>query len=183
MRRLVAAAGIVAVLAMSSACNDSDDGPGVTTDDAAAPLKFEIRPVLATTTMSQSPSSDDLGAVLRQDRADDEGGDEMLELGRVALTGADVESAEATQPPNSTGWAVVVDFTDDGDAKFAKLTEKAACETGDANRIAIIVDDEIISSPSVSVTCGQSLTSGTQISGDFTKDEAEDLAERINDGQ
>lgn len=160
-------------------CNDTDDEP-VTTDQGAQPLTLEIRPVKAETSMTMSPSGDELGTILKDPSATT---DEALELGPPALTASDVESAQALESQNMAGWQVQIDFTEEGDAKFAKLTGKAACATGAGNRIAIVIDDAIVSAPSVNAPCGSSITDGTSISGDFSEEEAKELAERINDGQ
>src|SRR5690606_5490241 len=56
------------------------------------------------------------------------------------------------------------------------------CATGDQRRIAIVLDGEVISSPEVVVPCGQSIANTTQITGDFTVDEAKNLSVLIEGG-
>jgi SecD/SecF fusion protein len=115
---------------------------------------------------------------------DERGG--PLRAGPAALTGKDVGKAQAGFDPQSLrGWFVSVDFRDD--AAWQRLTGKAACAApGDpARRVAILLDDKVISSPQVdpSVRCGTGITGGsTQITGDFGEREAKDLAALIQGG-
>ena len=85
------------------------------------------------------------------------------------------------------GWFVTVDFTGSGQVAWEQLTGQAACAApGDpTRRIAIVLDGEVISSPSVGarIACGVGITGGTtQITGTFTQDQAQDLAPRVQGG-
>ncbi|PSM42605.1 protein translocase subunit SecD [Streptomyces dioscori] len=110
-----------------------------------------------------------------------------VRLGPSALTGADVDSAEARVDPQSgTGWFVGIEFKGAGDA-WAELTGRAACHpAGDpARRVAIVLDDKVISSPQVnsSVACRTGIAGGsTQITGSFSREEARELGLLINGG-
>ncbi|MFJ8936735.1 protein translocase subunit SecD [Streptomyces sp. NPDC102365] len=110
-----------------------------------------------------------------------------VRLGPSALTGADVDSAEARIDAQSgAGWFVGIEFKGAGDA-WAELTGRAACHpAGDpARRVAIVLDDKVISSPQVnsSVACRTGITGGsTQITGSFSRDEARELGLLINGG-
>ncbi|MGH3946878.1 MAG: SecDF P1 head subdomain-containing protein, partial [Pseudonocardiaceae bacterium] len=103
----------------------------------------------------------------------DESGIPLL-LGPAAITGDDVDGASAAfDAQNIRGWLVNVDFAD-GEA-WQQLTAQAACAPpGDpSRRIAIVLDDRVISSPQVdpSVGCGAGILGGsTQITGSFTQD-------------
>ncbi|NYV78496.1 protein translocase subunit SecF, partial [Streptomyces sp. UH6] len=71
--------------------------------------------------------------------------------------------------------------------RWARLTGEAACAApGDpARRVAIVLDDRVISSPQVdpSVACGDGIPGGaTQITGGFTDEEARELALLISGG-
>ncbi|AWE54017.1 protein translocase subunit SecD [Streptomyces nigra] len=116
----------------------------------------------------------------------DESG-QPLRLAAAKLTGKDVEEAAARlDQQGGAGWHVALDFKGSGDA-WARLTGEAACHpAGDARRrVAIVLDDKVISSPQVdpSVGCGTGITGGsTQITGSFTVDEAKELALLINGG-
>jgi SecD/SecF fusion protein len=117
----------------------------------------------------------------------DEGG-QPLRLGPAALTGAGVEGADAqTDPQGVGGWFVTIDFRGSGERAWAQLTGKAACSPpGDpARRVAIVLDNEIISSPQVDpqVACDVGIAGGsTQITGRFTAAEARNLALLIRGG-
>ncbi len=117
----------------------------------------------------------------------DESG-QLLRLETAALTGQDVKEAAARlDQQTGTGWHVTVDFEGAGRDGWARLTGGAACApAGDpARRIAIVLDDKIISSPQTdpSVRCDTGISGGsTQITGSFDADEAKELALLINGG-
>lgn len=116
----------------------------------------------------------------------DEGG-ERLRLGPAAVGGEAVGGAAATFDSGYGQWVVTLDFRGDGSDQWARLTADAACApSGDPRRrIAIVLDDGIISSPQVGVTveCGVGITGGTTvITGGFTEAEAKDLALLIQAG-
>src|SRR5215472_3379615 len=117
----------------------------------------------------------------------DESG-QPLRLGPAGLTGEGVAAAAARTGPEGAGsWFVTVDFRGSGGRAWAQLTGKAACApAGDpTRRVAIVLDDEIISSPQVDpqVACNVGITGGsTQITGRFTAAEARELALLIRGG-
>ncbi|MFF4152415.1 protein translocase subunit SecD [Streptomyces sp. NPDC001651] len=110
-----------------------------------------------------------------------------LRLAAASLTGGDVEEAAARfDQQGGAGWHVTLDFKGGGDG-WARLTGEAACHpAGDASRrVAIVLDDKVISSPQVdpSVRCGTGIGGGaTQITGSFSAEEAKELALLINGG-
>ncbi|HZC27860.1 MAG TPA: protein translocase subunit SecF, partial [Actinopolymorphaceae bacterium] len=117
----------------------------------------------------------------------DENG-QRIRLGPTALTGEGVADANArTDPQQGVGWFVGIDFSGAGKGAWTKLTAKAACAPpGDpTRRVAIVLDDEVISSPQVdpSVPCGVGIAGGsTDITGDFDQASAQDLAVLIKGG-
>ena len=117
----------------------------------------------------------------------DEGGG-RLRLGPSALTGEAVGDARAELDPQlQARWQVAIEFQGDGGRRWAALTGAAACQQlGDpTRRVAIVLDGQVISSPQVdpSVPCEQGIGGGqTVITGDFTGDEAGDLALLIRAG-
>ncbi|MER7638206.1 protein translocase subunit SecD [Streptomyces sp. NPDC126522] len=117
----------------------------------------------------------------------DESG-QSLRLRAAALTGDAVDKAAARfDQQGGAGWHVIVDFKGPGQDRWARLTGEAAChQAGNpARRVAIVLDDKIISSPQVdpSVTCGSGIAGGsTQITGAFDDGEARELALLINGG-
>jgi SecD/SecF fusion protein len=118
---------------------------------------------------------------------DDEEGN-RLRLAPPALTGDAVGDAEAvTDPQLGTGWEVSISFRGDGGEQWADITGQAACEPvgSPQRRVAIVLDRDIISSPEVSpeVECDVGIAGGdTVITGDFTSQEAKDLALLIRAG-
>ncbi len=93
----------------------------------------------------------------------------------VVLEGADVESAKPGY--SQTGEICVeLELTDAGAKKFATATKKAAVKK---DTISIVVDGVTISSPTVN----EAITDGkAMITGNFTQDAAETLANNINAG-
>jgi SecD/SecF fusion protein len=118
--------------------------------------------------------------------ADEDGG--RLRLGPAALTGEAVGDARAELDPQlQTRWQVAIEFQGEGGRRWAELTGSAACQpAGDPRRrVAIALDRQVISSPQVdpSVACNQGITGGqTVITGDFSGDEASELALLIRAG-
>lgn len=97
--------------------------------------------------------------------------------GAVVLNGEDVADARAGSMTDSMGnrqYVVELTLTDDGTTKFAVAT---AANVG--SQIAIVYDGEIISAPTVNEAIGGGQA---QISGDFTYEEAEQLASTIRIG-
>ena len=116
----------------------------------------------------------------------DESG-QVLQLAAAALTGEGVKDAQSALDPMGTSRFVGIDFTGSGDRSWSKLTADAACAPpGDPKRrVAIVLDEAVISSPQVdpSVQCGLGIVGGrTQITGDFSAAEAADLAALIKGG-
>ncbi len=111
-----------------------------------------------------------------------------LELGPAAVSGDQVSSAAAgNDASQGTGWFVTVEFQGEGDQNWQQLTGQAACAApGDpARRVAIVLDDEVISSPQVvpEIGCEIGMVGGsTQITGNFSADEANQLATLIEGG-
>jgi SecD/SecF fusion protein len=105
--------------------------------------------------------------------------DTIIADGSAVLTGTDVKDAQARSVTNSMqNTEIVVDLTmtDEGTQKFADATTNAY-EKGET--LGIYYDGNIISAPSVKAA----LTDGqAQITGNFTYDEAEQLASTIRIG-
>ncbi|MFE5793262.1 protein translocase subunit SecD [Streptomyces sp. NPDC056503] len=118
----------------------------------------------------------------------DPDGGGLLTLAAPALTGDGVKSADAVlDTTGGRGWTVDLAFRDGAAADWARLTGEAACApAGDpARRVAIVLDDRIVSAPAVQtgVTCGAGIAGGsTQITGGFSAEEARDLAALVEGG-
>lgn len=106
--------------------------------------------------------------------------------GNVVLDGAtDIKSAEykygQTSNTASASQAYVqLTLTQEAVSKFAEATKNAAARSDGQNYISIVMDDNIISSPSVK----QEINSETCIiEGNFTPETAQELANQIKSGQ
>jgi SecD/SecF fusion protein len=160
--------------------------PGVTDPAEAVRVigrtaQLTFRPVLDVESPSPSASAAGAGETVLPAESG-----EKLRLGPAALAGEQVAGATATVAQFG-GWQVGLEFRDTGGEAWKRLTADAACASaGDpARRVAIVLDQEVISSPQVSedVACGVGIAGGrTQITGDFTDAEAKDLALLIRAG-
>jgi SecD/SecF fusion protein len=166
--------------------------PGVNDAGQAAALlgrtaQLTFHPVLGTSVTPPPIPAPAPGAQQNSLVLADEGG-QPLRLGPAGLTGEGVRGAAAQLDPQSAArWFVTVDFHGSGERAWAQLTGKAACApAGDpARRVAIVLDNEIISSPQVDpqVACDVGIAGGsTEITGRFTAAEARDLALLIRGG-
>jgi SecD/SecF fusion protein len=158
--------------------------PGVTNDEEAQEAeerigktaRLSVHPVVATVASADAKPSKKGNLVV----PDDGGG--FIEVGPTALEGEDITDANAATPQDGVGWVVNVDFSSKGSKAFGELSAKAACAQGDPNRIAMVLDGESISSPTVNVPCGGNITDSTEISGTFSQAEAKELAALIEGG-
>ena len=105
--------------------------------------------------------------------------------GKEWLTGSDIKKAtygygRPTGNEVTDVHYVQVQFTSEGQKKFAEATGNIAARTDGTNVMAIVMDNQVISSPSVS---SQIDSDSCVISGSFTRDSASELADLINAGQ
>jgi SecD/SecF fusion protein len=162
--------------------------PGVTNDEEAQEAEEQIGKTAKLTahavigTVSDPEQKPKKGnQVLPSDQGD------TLEIGPVALSGDDVTGADALQREDTVGYVVALEFTGSGGDKWADVTGKAACSPlGDPKRrVAIVLDDQIITSPEVNegVGCDVGIQGGsTDITGNFSQAEAKELAALIEGG-
>ena len=96
----------------------------------------------------------------------------------LLLTGDDLERAEASADPVGIGWVVNLQFDGRGSDIFSELTRRiAGVET---KRIAVFMDDQEILAP---VARAWIRDGSTQVSGDFTREEARTLAIQLESGR
>lgn len=105
--------------------------------------------------------------------------------GKEWLTGSDIKKAtygygRPTGNEVTDVHYVQVQFTSEGQKKFAEATGNIAARTDGTNIMAIVMDNQVIYSPSVS---SQIDSDSCVISGSFTRDSASELADLINAGQ
>ena len=96
----------------------------------------------------------------------------------LGLTGDDLNRAEAAADPVGVGWVVNLQFDGRGSDIFSDLTRRiAGVET---KRIAVFMDGQEIIAP---VARAWIRDGNTQISGDFTREEARTLAIQLESGR
>jgi len=103
---------------------------------------------------------------------------ERLYLGATALTGKGVQGADS-QFSQGQGYVVDVELNDDGAVTFDALATQSINQPPPQNQVAIVLDGVIQSNPAFQAT---SFGGQVQISGNFTPDEADDLATIVNYG-
>lgn len=114
---------------------------------------------------------------------DDEDGNPIL-VGPTLLDGNGVSDAEAvTEQQNLGQWLVNVSFNGEGRSGWKQLVADACANPNAGNRVAIVLDTKVISSPGVvPELCQAGGGNETSISGDFTSRTAKDLAVLIKGG-
>ncbi|GAB2685407.1 protein translocase subunit SecDF [Mucilaginibacter koreensis] len=99
------------------------------------------------------------------------------------LTGEVITNANSDLNPTNGGYEVTMDMNSDGANKWRRATAEAAGNPNDENdnrAIAIVLDNNVISAPRVSneISGGRS-----SISGNFTQEETDDLANILKAGR
>lgn len=98
-------------------------------------------------------------------------------LGKVELDGSNVSAVKAAAEPNGTGgWFIGLTLDSKGAKLFEQLTADLAEQTSPANQVAIVIRGQVAAAPVV-----QSAIAGgkVQINGDYDRDSAEALANKI----
>ena len=163
--------------------------PGVTDPEEALEVigrtaQLTFHPVVG---VSERPPREGRDEAQRRLVLPAEGGG-FLRLGPAALTGDGVGDAEAVvDTQTGANWQVSVSFRDEGADRWTEVTGQAACAPvgSPERRVAIVLDEEVISSPEVdpSIECDVGIGGGpTSITGGFTQQEAKDLALLIRAG-
>ncbi|MFE1310202.1 protein translocase subunit SecD [Streptomyces sp. NPDC058755] len=101
-------------------------------------------------------------------------------LGPAAVDGTEVKKAQAViDTQGAAGWQVQMNFTSSGAKKFADITGELAKNQPPQNEFGIVLDGEVVSSPFVQ----QAISGGqAEISGSFTQQEAQSLANMLSYG-
>ncbi|MDX3093058.1 protein translocase subunit SecD [Streptomyces sp. ME01-24h] len=109
----------------------------------------------------------------------DQDGNAKYALGPAAVDGKNVSKAAAqfdTQGGN--GWVVTLDFDGTGSKAFSKITSQLSEQQPPNNQFAIVLDNEVVSAPSVN----QTLSGSAEIYGSFTQESSQDLANVLSYG-
>lgn len=117
------------------------------------------------------------------------GGGTLLELGPARLTGDVVTQAEAVvDTQTGSSWSVSLEMNDEGADEWEQFTGEQACERdeGKDDRIAIVLDDQVVSAPGMStgggggggqgVLCDEGIAGGESSIDTGGEGEAKDLA-------
>ncbi|MEE1810716.1 protein translocase subunit SecD [Streptomyces sp. BE133] len=105
-------------------------------------------------------------------------GDAKYVLGPAQVSGTDVDSAKAAIDQTNGQWIVQMEFTKGGAKKFQKITGQLAQQQSPQNQFAIALDGEVVSAPYVRTA----LSANAEISGSFTQQSADDLANVLSYG-
>jgi preprotein translocase subunit SecD len=105
-------------------------------------------------------------------------------LGPVEVEGESIADARSGLISSSTGittneWGVFIDFNAEGTEQFRDVTERLVSLAGIQNQFAIVLDGRVISAPRTI----SAITDGSpQISGNFTQESAQILADQLKFG-
>ena len=110
-------------------------------------------------------------------------GTTKYKLGPVRVTGDMIKKATAVYDTGSqtsvgTGWKITFTTTSAGAKAFEAVTSELQQQSGVLRQLAIVVDDTVISAPTVQGT----ITTDGEITGSFTANRAKDLATQLNAG-
>lgn len=110
----------------------------------------------------------------------DRDGTSRFVLGPAEVLGRQVRSATAAIDQQGTGgWFVSLTFNKEGTKKFGEITQRVVSLTAPQNQVAIVLDGLVVSAPRIidAILGGQA-----QITGNFTQQEASDLANVLKYG-
>ncbi|WP_037573908.1 protein translocase subunit SecDF [Sporocytophaga myxococcoides] len=118
----------------------------------------------------------------------DEQGGTTLELvpvkksrtGKAGLTGDVITDARADVSSNAKSYEISMSMNPAGAKKWKQITREASSDPKNKRRVAIVLDDYVISAPVVQVEIPNGQSS---ITGDFTMEEARDLASKLKAGK
>ena len=110
----------------------------------------------------------------------DRDGSARYVLGPAEVLGTQVKNATAAiDQQGSGGWFVSLDFNKEGSGKFSTVTQRVVSLAAPQNQVAIVLDGLVVSAPRII----SAITGGSaQITGDFTQQEASDLANVLKYG-
>ena len=100
-------------------------------------------------------------------------GGEKYHLAAAKVIGTDVKGASATRAQLTGEWQIIVSFNGAGQNKFTQLTQETINK-----RVAIVLDAVVLSAPTIQ----DRIDSDAQITGSFTRDSSQDLANTLKYG-
>ena len=107
-------------------------------------------------------------------------GDAKYTLDKTAVQGETIKDASATLRSQGVGeWVVNLEFDGKGTREFAETTQALVGKATPQNQFAIVLDGLVVSAPAVN----EAITGGkAEISGNFTQQSAQDLANVLKFG-
>jgi protein-export membrane protein SecD/preprotein translocase SecF subunit len=100
-------------------------------------------------------------------------------LAPADIVGTDIAAANAGIPQGGVAWQVNLEFTGDGADKFFASTQRLSAQVPPQDQFAIVLDGLVVSAPQVN----EPIPGGrAQITGQFTQDEAQGLANVLRYG-
>jgi preprotein translocase subunit SecD len=100
-------------------------------------------------------------------------------LAPVAVEGSTISDADSGVRQGTTTWVVTLQFDSEGTQQFTEVTGQLATQQPPLNQFAIVLDGIVVSAPSVN----EAIPGGSaEITGDFTQQEASDLANVLRYG-
>lgn len=107
----------------------------------------------------------------------DQEGFEQLVLGPSEIAATTITDVVPVAPGASTsGWGVEIDFDDEGTQAFASLTERLFTAGEGHNRMAIVLNGEVLTAPTVNAVISDGEVT---ISGTFTEEDAKALTVQL----
>jgi preprotein translocase subunit SecD len=178
-------AGSSAPAASAPAATPTADAQVPTTPPAGVDPKQYAQAVAAFQKLTCAPNS---GASASLDKptdviasCDQNGGSKYL-LNKAIIEGTEISGASAVAPTStSPQWTVSLDFKSSGQATWARYTSEhnvTVTPNDPANNVAFVLDGKTISAPAIQGT----INGQTEITGSFTQDDAEDLANVLKFG-
>jgi SecD/SecF fusion protein len=161
------------------------------------PSNVEVLEVPQGTVVVEEPQQDN--PETEADESADSPPEYFVVRDRPQLSGTDITNPEQQFDPNTNQPNVTFDFTDDGRAAFQEITQEIA-ERGAAQappgvtadqadqfsgHFAVVLDNQVVSRPIINFVenpQGIDGRTGAQISGSFSIQEAQDLAENLRIG-
>ncbi|MFG2563509.1 protein translocase subunit SecD [Streptomyces sp. NPDC048496] len=150
--------------------------PSASVDPAAAELQKKFAALDCSTKAGRAKAGADVKPTDTTVACSSEG-DAKFVLGPAEVSGTDVDSAKGAIDQNGQ-WIVQMEFTHGGAKKFQKITGRLSQQQQPQNQFAIVLDGEVVSAPSVRTT----LSANAEISGSFTQQSAQDLANVLSYG-
>jgi preprotein translocase subunit SecD len=100
-------------------------------------------------------------------------------LAPVAVEGSTISDADSGVRQGTTTWVVTLQFDSEGTQQFTEVTSQLATQQPPLNQFAIVLDGIVVSAPAVN----EAIPGGSaEITGDFTQQEASDLANVLRYG-